>query len=109
MKSKDAKDNAPSNVAEFDFLRPPISLNHFIQQMGITSITAWRFRKAGKLKTVNICGRLYVPAEEIANFNRRAAAGEFAQEHKTPGPRGGKKSKLAKGERGAGKTLQRAA
>jgi hypothetical protein len=103
------KEPQAASGPEFDFLRPPVSLNQFVQQMGITTITAWRFRKAGKLKTVNICGRLYVPAEEIANFNRRAAAGEFSREHKTPGPRGGKRSKLAKGEHRAGAAMRRAA
>jgi len=91
-----AQTKETQNTAEFDFLRPPMSLNHFIKQMGITTITAWRFRKAGKLKTVNICGRLYVPAEEIANFNRRAAAGEFSQVHKTPEPRGSKNARQAR-------------
>jgi hypothetical protein len=46
--------------------------------------TLWRWRKKGWLKTVNICGRQYVSADALADFNRRAAAGEFAQEHKTP-------------------------
>lgn len=96
-----SKENAPPKAAEFDFLRPPISLSQFIQQMGITTITAWRFRRDGKLKTVNICGRLYVPAEEIANFNQRAAAGEFAKVHKTPDPAGRKNSKPEKTEQRA--------
>lgn len=67
-----------------EILHPPISLTRFIKQMGINTITAWRWRRDGKLRTVNICGRVYVPAEEVANFNRRAAAGEFARTHVTP-------------------------
>ena len=63
---------------------PPISLSTFVAQMGINVITAWRWRKDGKLKTVNICGRQYVRSEDMAEFNRRVASGEFAREHKTP-------------------------
>lgn len=64
---------------------PPIqSLQSFITGMGIKPVTAWRMRKKGWLTTINIAGRQYITAESIAAFTHRAAAGEFAQEHKTP-------------------------
>jgi len=63
---------------------PIISLLAFCRNAEISTITAWRFRKRGWLQTVNICGRQYVTADGIAEFTRRAAAGEFAQEHKAP-------------------------
>jgi hypothetical protein len=44
------------------------------------------------LTTVNICGRHYVLRSDIARFNARAAAGEFAKELTSPSAR----SKLAK-------------
>ena len=81
MKSKEVADG---KTREFDFLRPPISLSKFIKQMGITTITAWRWRRDGKLRTINICGRQYVRAEELAEFNRRAEAGEFERKPATP-------------------------
>ena len=81
------QESTGTNRREADLLRPPISLARFIQQMGITTITAWRWRRDGKLHTVNICGRQYVTAEEIAKFNARVTSGEFAREHKTPNPR----------------------
>jgi hypothetical protein len=59
-----------------------ISLNKFLEQMGVTSTTAWRWRKRGSLKTVNIYGRLYVSDESLLEFHRRATAGEFAIETK---------------------------
>jgi hypothetical protein len=65
-------------------LQPPMALDAFIERMGISRRTAWMWRKKNLLRTVNIYGRIYVPAKEIAEFNRRAAAGEFSQEHKTP-------------------------
>jgi hypothetical protein len=66
---------------------PIISLSKFCQEAGITPVTAWRWRKAGWLSTVNISGRQYLTGEAIATFLRRAEAGEFAKEHKTPNRR----------------------
>ena len=54
-----------------------IALNKWTRAVGVKPVTAWRWRKRGWLRTVNICGRPYVTAEECAEFNRRAAAGEF--------------------------------
>ena len=55
------------------------SLDKFIEQTGLSAVTVWRYRKNGFLKTVNICGRHYILRAEIARFNERAAAGEFAK------------------------------
>lgn len=62
----------------------PISLDAFIQRMGVTDTTAWRWRKRDWLKTTNILGRQYVMPHAVREFNRRAEAGEFAKEHKAP-------------------------
>jgi predicted site-specific integrase-resolvase len=64
--------------------RAIISLQQWLADVGVTACTAWRWRKKGWLKTVNICGRQYLTQEAIEEFTRRAAAGEFAQEHKVP-------------------------
>lgn len=56
------------------------SLNKWVEEIGVTPTTAWRWRKRGILKTVNIYGRLYITEEDISEFNRRARAGEFAME-----------------------------
>jgi hypothetical protein len=65
--------------------RPAIqTLQTFARQVGISSVTAWRFRRRGWLSTVNIAGRPYVTAEEVDRFTRLAVAGEFAQEHTAP-------------------------
>jgi hypothetical protein len=61
-----------------------IALNKWARQSGITPVTAWRFRKRGWITTLNIAGRQYLTFEELERFTRRAAAGEFAREHKTP-------------------------
>jgi len=57
---------------------PPLSLDRFIEQSGLSPATCWRYRKRGWLRTLVIAGRHYVTREEIANFNARAARGEFA-------------------------------
>jgi len=61
-----------------------ISLSKWLERVGVTPITAWRWRKKGWLRTVNIAGRQYLTQEAIDEFHRRVVAGEFAQEHKTP-------------------------
>jgi hypothetical protein len=64
---------------------PPIALDKFIQQSGLSPVTVWRYRRAGWLNTLNICGRHYLTRCEIARFNARAAAGEFARRPARPG------------------------
>jgi len=61
-----------------------VSLNSWREQVGVTACTLWRWRKKGWLKTVNICGRLYLTQAAINEFYERAQLGEFSQEHKTP-------------------------
>jgi hypothetical protein len=69
-----------------------MSLDKFMEQTGLSPTTIWRWRKKGMLTTVNICGRRYILRSEIARFNERTAAGEFAKELTHPRAR----SKLAK-------------
>lgn len=61
-----------------------VALNQWLTSLGVQPITAWRWRKRGWLPVTNICGRVYVSRETIADFERRAAAGEFSQVHKAP-------------------------
>ena len=56
-----------------------MSLDKFIEQIGLSPTTVWRYRKRNMLTTVNIYGRHYILRSEIARFNARAAAGEFAK------------------------------
>ena len=61
-----------------------VSLNKFLEGLGVTSTTGWRWRKRGLLPVINIYGRLYLTEETIADFHRRAVAGEFAKVSKPP-------------------------
>jgi len=77
-------DRKPRIMSNTETVEIPIALDRFIQTVGITDTTAWRWRKKGWLETRNIAGRLYIAPKDLREFNRRMEAGEFAQEHKTP-------------------------
>jgi hypothetical protein len=76
------KAQATTNTAETDTM---IALNVWLDQMGRTPITGYRWRKKGWIETVNIAGRVYITGKSIRAFNARAVNGEFATEHKAPG------------------------
>jgi predicted site-specific integrase-resolvase len=61
-----------------------VSLSRWLEQVGVTPCTAWRWRKKSWLKTTNIAGRQYLTQEAIEEFHRRASAGEFSQVNKVP-------------------------
>jgi hypothetical protein len=56
----------------------------FARDMSVTRETLWRWRRDGLLKTINIRGRHYVTAEDVADFKQRALAGQFAKPAKRP-------------------------
>ena len=47
---------------------------------GISYVTLWRWDRRGWIKTGNISGKKYVDLQSLAEFDRRAAAGEFAKQ-----------------------------
>jgi hypothetical protein len=61
-----------------------VAFEAWLSSINRTPVTGWRWRKRGLIRTTNILGRLYVSRKEIADFERRAAAGEFTAVHKTP-------------------------
>ena len=63
-----------------------IALDKWVEMVGITGVTAWRWRKRGIIQTTNIAGRQYVLPDDHAEFLRRATAGDFAIQPKTPRP-----------------------
>jgi hypothetical protein len=54
-----------------------IPLNRWLDEMDLSSVTAWRYRRKGWLEVVRIGGRLYITPQALAEFQRRAAAGHF--------------------------------
>ena len=63
---------------------PIVLFGLFLESLGVTPPTGWRWRKRGWISTINIAGRVYVSRQAIVEFERRAAAGEFAKEHIVP-------------------------
>jgi hypothetical protein len=64
----------PAESSPAQKLRP---LASFLDDLGVTAITGWRWRKRGWITTITIAGRQYISEAKIAEFNRRAEAGEF--------------------------------
>ena len=60
------------------FTAGPIRLLAWRRDRGISATTAWRFQQRGWLTVVKIAGIPYVTADAIAEFERRAEAGELA-------------------------------
>ena len=61
-----------------------IAYDSWLASIPISPATGWRWRRRGLIEVINIYGRCYVSRSAIAEFQRRAAAGEFAQVHRTP-------------------------
>jgi hypothetical protein len=68
--------------------QPPIgdlvSFQRWLDSIGITAATGWRWRRDGRICTTNVAGRLYLSRAEIKRFEERAAKGEFSKVHATP-------------------------
>lgn len=56
----------------------PMSLSLFAKKTGLSDSTIWRYRQKGWLKVNNIAGRMFISRSDLAEFNRRMKAGEFA-------------------------------
>jgi hypothetical protein len=77
--------SASMNAESIEFGdRAILSLSRFCRDCGISPVTAWRWRRAGWLKTVNIAGRQYLTRHQLEEFMRRVEAGEFARRHVAP-------------------------
>ena len=56
-----------------------VPFRSWLADMALDRVTGWRYRKQGLVRTCSIHGRIYIHADEIARFEARAAAGEFAK------------------------------
>ena len=56
-----------------------IALNAWLDRPGRSETTGYRWRKRGWLETTVIAGKHYLSPQNLANFECRAAAGEFAK------------------------------
>jgi hypothetical protein len=56
-----------------------LPFDNWLASINRTPTTGWRWRKQGLIRALVINGRLYVSRKDIVDFERRAAAGEFAR------------------------------
>ncbi len=61
-----------------------ISYDRWLEEISISPATGWRWRRDNRIATININGRAYIRRSVIAEFERRAIAGEFAKTPKVP-------------------------
>ena len=61
-----------------------VAFDNWLAELGKTRVIGHRWRKQGLIETINIYGRLFLSRGAIADFKRRAMAGEFSRECKTP-------------------------
>lgn len=61
-----------------------VSFDDWLNDLGKTRVTGFRWRQKGLVSTVNIFGRLYISREEIGSFEEKAKRGDFSREPKTP-------------------------
>jgi hypothetical protein len=65
--------------------QPPLIAYHkFLDQVGVSRTTGWRWRTKNWLQVITIAGRPYVRREAIHEFLSRAEAGEFAKASNVP-------------------------
>jgi len=57
---------------------PMVAWRNVRKEIGISEATAWRWRKKGWLRTIEIGGRQYICQEELERFKSRLLAGEFS-------------------------------
>ena len=68
MKPNNVSNQATSGV---------VALSAWLKQVGRSDTTGWRWIRDGWLNPLNISGKLYLTAEDIAQFEARARNGEF--------------------------------
>lgn len=58
-----------------------VPFESWLASLSRSKTSGWRYRKQGLISTVEIMGRIFVSRDAILEFERRAAAGEFAKRH----------------------------
>jgi len=59
---------------------PPYrAASEIAKEIGISTITLWRWRNRGWIKSCNIAGKVYIDMNSLNAFVERAKTGEFAK------------------------------
>jgi hypothetical protein len=64
----------PTAVAKHD-LSNLVALDRYLESLGRSRTTFWRWQKKGLIQAVNVSGRNYVTRDEIRRFEQAAASG----------------------------------
>jgi hypothetical protein len=59
------------------------TLGLWCSKIGVSRVTACRWRREGLLTTINVRGRAFVTRQESERFAARAAMGEFSKSQKS--------------------------
>jgi hypothetical protein len=62
------------------------SFSAWLQEVGVSAVTGWRWRQNGWLKVHNINGRAYIDESEIDRFNAKVRRGQFSMRPIVPKP-----------------------
>lgn len=69
------KNAAPTTAVAKHELSNLVSLDRYLESLGRSRTTFWRWQKKGLIQAVNVSGRNYVTREEIRRFEQAAVAG----------------------------------
>jgi hypothetical protein len=61
-----------------------VPFGNFLEDVGKSPVTGWRWRRDGFITTINVAGKVYVTQDEIERFEKRAIAGEFSKPTRAP-------------------------
>lgn len=67
-------DAPPTSVAKHE-LSNLVALDRYLESLGRSRTTFWRWQKKGLIQAVNVFGRNYVTRDEIRRFEQAAVAG----------------------------------
>lgn len=59
-----------------------VALDKYLQSLGRSRSTFWRWEQKGLVKSVNVFGRNYITRDEIRRFEEAAISGALARELK---------------------------
>ncbi len=66
---------APPTAVAKQELSNLVSLDRYLESLGRSRTTFWRWQKKGLIQAVNVSGRNYVTRDEIRRFEQAAVAG----------------------------------
>lgn len=66
---------APPTAVAKQELSSLVSLDRYLESLGRSRTTFWRWQKRGLIQAVNVFGRKYVTRDEIRRFEQAAVSG----------------------------------